>query len=132
MLGYQFLQLIGSYQVKQHKTFVSFALNSTLIRRLKKTSIMKSVLAFTFLYLVWADASSPEYDFECRRKSPNLHFTRTLRERGKYLGCFQDKNLPRMFRGYFGRDDNLTIDKCINLCAFYRFVYAGFHGLWVE
>lgn len=56
---------------------------------------------------------------------------RTPRTRGKYLGCFQDNFLQRAFRGYFGEDANLTIEKCIDMCTFYRFVYAGFHGPYV-
>lgn len=56
---------------------------------------------------------------------------RTPRTRGKYLGCFQDNFLQRALRGYFGYDNNLTIEKCIDTCTFYRFVYAGFHGSYV-
>lgn len=54
-----------------------------------------------------------------------LVLMRNRRERGKYLGCFQDKALRRIFRGYVEKDPELTIEKCLQLCTYYRFVYAG-------
>lgn len=86
---------------------------------------MKLILTFVYHAVVWADGPFSRYN-DHNVCSNQMLLTRTQRERGKYLGCFQEKELDRIFRGYIGHDANLTIDKCIDLCTFYRFVYAGF------
>lgn len=53
---------------------------------------------------------------------------RQHRQRGKYLGCFQDSINSRMFLGSFTQDPQLTIEKCIEFCSSRRYVYAGYHG----
>lgn len=44
----------------------------------------------------------------------------------QYLGCYEDNEQNRMFRGYlvFLRENN-TIETCANICLEHRFVYAG-------
>lgn len=45
---------------------------------------------------------------------------------GKYLGCFEDHEFKRMFRGYLIHShDKNSIGACINTCLSHRFVYAG-------
>lgn len=44
----------------------------------------------------------------------------------EYLGCFQDYNHQRMWRGYTkSEEDHMTANSCIQICKDFGFVYAG-------
>lgn len=92
---------------------------------------MKLFLPIICLFLVFIGGAFSAYadnNVDCVTQTKDqMLLTRTRHERGKYLGCFKEQFLHRMFRGYYGEDPNLTIDKCIDLCIFHRFVYAGYH-----
>lgn len=82
--------------------------------------LFSTFIVFAFIWIGSILASNIDED--------QLVLTRQPRERGKYLGCFQDNINQRMFLGYFGKDANMTIEKCLNLCTHHRYVYAGLHG----
>lgn len=55
---------------------------------------------------------------------------RQKRSFGKYLGCFEDKEENRNFKGYIQKSHNNTIEGCCEVCRKGGFVYAGTAGIW--
>lgn len=51
---------------------------------------------------------------------------RGKRQNGRYLGCFEDHEKQRMFRGYLAHQRQAnTIETCVKNCHNRRFVFAG-------
>lgn len=55
---------------------------------------------------------------------------RVPRTFGKYLGCFEDKEENRNFKGYIQKSHNNTIENCCEVCRKGGFVYAGTAAIW--
>lgn len=76
---------------------------------------MKLLLGLVFLSVLWFSCLAV-FKNDCRGET--IVHVRHRRERGKYLGCFQDHLLKRIFRGYFGQDEDNTIENAL-ICALF-------------
>lgn len=67
---------------------------------------------------------------ECKESSDTVTIKRQKREFGKYLGCFEDREENRNFKGYIQKSHKNTIEGCCATCRDGGFVYAATAGIW--
>ncbi|XP_063699189.1 xylosyltransferase oxt-like [Culicoides brevitarsis] len=67
---------------------------------------------------------------ECTSSADTLVVKRRPRTFGKYLGCFEDREENRNFKGYIQKSHNNTIENCCEVCRKGGFVYAGTAAIW--
>lgn len=68
---------------------------------------------------------------QCKETSPEtVTIKRQKRTFGNYLGCFEDKEENRNFKGYIQKSHKNTIEGCCETCRKGGFVYAATAGIW--
>ncbi|XP_063699188.1 xylosyltransferase oxt-like [Culicoides brevitarsis] len=65
---------------------------------------------------------------ECKEDTVTIR--RQRREFAKYLGCFEDREENRNFKGYIQKSHKNTIESCCATCRDGGFVYAATAGIW--